>query len=239
MKTVISNEYIIIDSDQEDTIHSPIESTTEEESQSMESESDEETSCATKEGKIRLFQKYISCKILIQSSKYELLLNFKVLSRFTHLLFFDVNFPQEIITFINTIYIELRRKSIAVDFDLEKLGHLCPCDEHLYCHEQWYDIVNEMVGERIDDMGKQKNHQLPYHNLLECRWDLYQCDVEKQNDDDDEPEICHNFFNYSNGEDSDQNNGFLCRGCGQICCIQCRSSLADFCIECYSPGDYT
>jgi len=197
-------------------------------------EDSDEENCSTCEDKIRLFQKYISCKILLQSSRYEILLNLKVLSRFTNLLFFNVNFPKEIITFINTVYIELRRKSIAVDFDLEKLGHLCPCDEHVYCHEQWYDIVNERFGEWIDDNEKlEKSSGDTYPNPFEWRWYIYQCDVEKQ---DYNPKICHKIFCHYDGEEREE--GFFCRGCGQTCCLECRS-YNDYCYECFRPGDYT
>lgn len=229
MKTVISKEYIIIDSDQEDT-HSPIESTTEEESQSMESESDEETSCATNEGKIRLFQKYISFKILIQSSKYQLLLNFKVLSRFTSLLFFNVNLPKEIITYINNIFIELRRKFIAVDFDLKKFGNICPCDENLHCHERWYDKTNYLVCNWID---KNENSRITlwdsYLNPLEFCWDVHHCHVEKKGGE------CHNIFIYCDGEEEYNDgfieDGFFCLCCNRYCCLECQS-VSDYCIEC-------
>ncbi len=235
MKTVISIECIIIDSDKEEEviiIDSDQEDCSTDESIII---SSDEAYCSTEEGKIHLFKEYLSCKIIIQSSKPELLLNFKVLSRFTNLLFFNVNFPKEIIAYINNIYIELRRKSIDVDFDLKKFGNICPCDENIHCHERWYEMANDLVGKWIDKTEKSritlKLKDYNYPNPLELSWHLYHCDVAKDDiDDDDIPEDCHNIFFFRDGKEAD---GFLCKCCNRYCCSGCGKCSMDYCIECF------
>jgi len=187
--------------------------------------------------KMRLLKKYLPGKILLKNSKYELLLHFKVLSRFSQLIFFNVTFPKEVITFINNIYIELIRRDIDIDFGIdddlrmhlygENYGrNICPCNSKIDCHKTWYTMTNNISFK----MGKYFCHT--YSNLLEEWWGLNHCDVlQKQG------EICHNIFLFDENEE-EEGNGFICSKCNRNCCNKCLVNEDDdreeyYCVQCH------
>lgn len=186
--------------------------------------------------KLRLFKKYLPKKILLKSSKYELLLNFKVLSRFSRLVFFNVIFPQEVINFINNIYIELIRKDIDIHTDHDILGHICPCDSNIDCHKTWYNMTNDIVFPEKKEENDEYTKFNTYPSPMTANWVLNHCNVVQKKGG-----ICHNIFFFFEEDEEYKDNGFCCDCCGRNCCIECLGKIDTklelftniyYCIEC-------
>jgi len=157
---------------------------------------------------------FIRLNLLLKYWKKELKFNYKVLSRFSKLILFNVNFPCEIIVFINYIYLELRKEEF-------NKNNLCPCKENK-CQLKWYEMRLNLP--RADD-GEISRWNWKHRNLKE-NWDFHHCNVIQKNG-----VLCHNLCLYNKKDTCDDltkeerdSHGFKCDICSLICCIECLAS---------------